>query len=154
MMSAPGAALEGWPGQAALQASCPASGVTVTCKTAAEGQLGSGNHAPHFAIVYGAEISSLTFALRAAVLSSSRLNKTALPKPFCANDAQEWAGTQLLQAGLQALASPAAAPHQAEVLQLLRLILVQQLASAPGPRQVPPTCPHTALRLCSDGWRV
>jgi len=48
---------------------------------------------------------------------------------------QQWAGTQLLAAGVSALGSPASAPAQADVLQLLRTLLAQQLASAPGPRQ-------------------
>ncbi len=49
---------------------------------------------------------------------------------------QQWAGTQLLVAGLSALPRSAAATAQAEVLQLLRSLLAQQLATAPGPRQV------------------
>lgn len=56
-----------------------------------------------------------------------------------------WAGTQLLQAGLVALAGCASVTHQAEVLSTLRLLLVQQLASQPGPRQVrllPPPPPQ------------
>lgn len=49
---------------------------------------------------------------------------------------QQWAGTQLLAAGLTALGCSASAPAQVEVLQLIRTLLAQQLASEPGPRQV------------------
>lgn len=51
---------------------------------------------------------------------------------------QQWAGTQLLAAGLVALGCSASAPAQADVLQLLRTLLVQHLVSEPGTRQVAP----------------
>jgi hypothetical protein len=51
---------------------------------------------------------------------------------------QQWAGTQLLAAGLTALGCSASAPAQADVLQLLRTLLVQHLVSVPGTRQVAP----------------
>ena len=51
---------------------------------------------------------------------------------------QQWAGTQLLAAGLTALGCSASAPAQADVLQLLRTLLFQHLVSEPGTRQVHP----------------
>lgn len=49
---------------------------------------------------------------------------------------QEWVARDMLRAGIVALASPAAASHSAEMLSLLRDILLQYLTTSPHPRQV------------------
>lgn len=53
---------------------------------------------------------------------------------------QEWVARDMLRAGIVALASPAAASHSAEMLSLLRDILLQYLTTSLHPRQVPPRC--------------
>jgi len=50
---------------------------------------------------------------------------------------QGWVGTTMLRGGIVAIANSAASYYGAEVLGLLRDILVQQLNSQPGPSQVP-----------------
>ena len=64
---------------------------------------------------------------------------------------QGWVGTTMLRGGIVAIANSAASYYGAEVLGLLRDILVQQLNSQPGPSQVPSWCQistvpkHTSL---------
>ena len=49
---------------------------------------------------------------------------------------QEWVARDMLRGGIVALASPAAASHSAEMLSLLRDVLLQYLTTSPLPRQV------------------
>ena len=49
---------------------------------------------------------------------------------------QKWVARDMLRGGIVALASPAAASHSAEMLSLLRDILLQYLTTSPHPRQV------------------
>ena len=50
---------------------------------------------------------------------------------------QEWVARDMLRGAVVALASPAAASHSAEMLSLLRDILLQYLTTSPHTRQVP-----------------
>jgi len=56
---------------------------------------------------------------------------------------QGWVGTTMLRSGIVAIANSAASYYGAEVLGLLRDILVQQLNSQPGPSQVADSGPQT-----------
>jgi hypothetical protein len=59
-----------------------------------------------------------------------------------------WVGTVMLRAGIVAFANAAASYHGADVLGLLRDILVQQLDSQPGPAQARPCAVHPHDASC------